>query len=100
MVKNYPFFFSKKCVVFPDVFVFVQGIARKLINAALQEAAKKREMRYSDLKKIEAGVRRHFHDDISVIVLFLDYSLISRGYIHGPSLSVIAGGGVFANGGT
>ncbi|XP_028796490.1 probable protein phosphatase 2C 48 [Neltuma alba] len=48
------------------------GIARRLVKAALCEAAKKREMRYSDLKKIERGVRRHFHDDITVIVLYLD----------------------------
>ena len=49
-----------------------QGIAKRLVKMALQEAAKKREMRYSDLKKIERGVRRHFHDDITVIVVFLD----------------------------
>ncbi|KAB5561480.1 hypothetical protein DKX38_006437 [Salix brachista] len=54
------------------------GSARRLVKAALQEAAKKREMRYSDLKKIDRGVRRHFHDDITVIVVFLDSNLISR----------------------
>ncbi|KAK8356846.1 hypothetical protein V6Z12_A05G381900 [Gossypium hirsutum] len=54
------------------------GIARKLVKAALREAAKKREMRYSDLKKVDRGVRRHFHDDITVIVLFLDSHLLSR----------------------
>ncbi|PKI62172.1 hypothetical protein CRG98_017545 [Punica granatum] len=48
------------------------GIARRLVKAAMKVAAKKREMRYSDLKKIDRGVRRHFHDDITVIVLFLD----------------------------
>ncbi|KAI7755522.1 hypothetical protein M8C21_031696 [Ambrosia artemisiifolia] len=48
------------------------GIARRLVKAALQIAAKKREMRYSDLKKIDRGVRRHFHDDITVVVMFLD----------------------------
>ncbi|XP_028797544.1 probable protein phosphatase 2C 60 [Neltuma alba] len=52
--------------------------ARRLVKAALQEAAKKREMRYSDLKKIDRGVRRHFHDDITVIVVFLDSNLVSR----------------------
>ena len=31
-------------------------------------------MRYSDLKKIEPGVRRFFHDDISVVVVFLDHN--------------------------
>ncbi|XP_010558929.1 PREDICTED: probable protein phosphatase 2C 67 [Tarenaya hassleriana] len=48
-----------------------QGIARRLIKAALKEAAKKREMRYSDLKQIGHGVRRHFHDDITVVVVYL-----------------------------
>ncbi|KAJ4908890.1 putative protein phosphatase 2C 67 [Raphanus sativus] len=49
-----------------------QGIARRLLKAALKEAAKKREMRYSDLKEINPGVRRHFHDDITVIVVYLE----------------------------
>lgn len=49
-----------------------QGIARRLVEAALRRAAKKREMRYTDLKKIERGVRRHFHDDITVVVVFID----------------------------
>ncbi|XP_030943670.1 probable protein phosphatase 2C 63 isoform X2 [Quercus lobata] len=48
------------------------GIAKRLVRAALQEAAKKREMRYDDIKKIEKGIRRHFHDDITVIVIYLD----------------------------
>uniref|UniRef100_A0A2P2LB04 protein-serine/threonine phosphatase n=1 Tax=Rhizophora mucronata TaxID=61149 RepID=A0A2P2LB04_RHIMU len=65
------------------------GIARRLVKTALQEAAKKREMRYSDLKKIDRGVRRHFHDDISVIVMFFDSNLVSRASsVKGPSVSV------------
>ncbi|KAL6603473.1 hypothetical protein ACP70R_043834 [Stipagrostis hirtigluma subsp. patula] len=68
------------------------GCARRLIRAALQEAAKKREMRYSDLKKIDRGVRRHFHDDITVIVVFLDSSLVSRASTLGPALSLRGGG--------
>jgi pyruvate dehydrogenase phosphatase len=56
----------------------LQGSAKRLIKAALHEAAKKREMRYSDLKKIDRGVRRHFHDDITVVVVFLDSNLMSR----------------------
>ncbi|KAK4487606.1 hypothetical protein RD792_005744 [Penstemon davidsonii] len=67
------------------------GIARKLVEAALQEAAKKREMRYSDLKKIDRGVRRHFHDDITVIILFLDCRLISRSSFRGPIISIKGG---------
>ncbi|KAF3438820.1 hypothetical protein FNV43_RR17095 [Rhamnella rubrinervis] len=49
------------------------GIAKRLVRAAIHEAAKKREMRYNDIKRIEKGVRRHFHDDITVIVMYLDH---------------------------
>ncbi|XP_010524586.1 PREDICTED: probable protein phosphatase 2C 42 [Tarenaya hassleriana] len=49
------------------------GSAKRLIKAALHEAARKREMRYSDLRKIDKKVRRHFHDDITVIVLFFNH---------------------------
>lgn len=75
-----------------------QGIARKLVKAALHEAAKKREMRYSDLKNIDRGVRRHFHDDITVIVLFLDFHLISESYRHVPLVSIRGGVGVSGHG--
>lgn len=69
------------------------GIARKLVKVALQEAAKKREMRYSDLKKIDRGVRRHFHDDITVVVLFLDQNLMSKpSWNKGPTVSLKGGG--------
>ncbi|KAI9123470.1 hypothetical protein K1719_004770 [Acacia pycnantha] len=67
--------------------------ARRLVKAALQEAAKKREMRYSDLKKIDRGVRRHFHDDITVIVVFLDSNLVSRASsVRFNNISVRGGG--------
>ncbi|XAR50976.1 Phosphoprotein phosphatase [Bertholletia excelsa] len=68
------------------------GVAKRLIKAALQIAAKKREMRYSDLKKIERGVRRHFHDDITVIVVFLDQPLITRSLSLSFSSSIKGGG--------
>lgn len=69
------------------------GSARRLVKAALQEAAKKREMRYSDLKRIERGVRRHFHDDITVVVVFLDSNLVSKASsCKGPALSLRGGG--------
>ncbi|CAN6698850.1 unnamed protein product [Malus baccata var. baccata] len=69
------------------------GSARRLVKTALQEAAKKREMRYSDLKKIERGVRRHFHDDITVIVLFLDSNLVGKASsTRGPTLSMRGAG--------
>lgn len=68
--------------------MYVQGSARRLVKAALQEAARKREMRYSDLKKIDRGVRRHFHDDTTVVVLFLDDLTVSEC----PNISVRGGG--------
>ncbi|KAI4315034.1 hypothetical protein L6164_027884 [Bauhinia variegata] len=50
------------------------GVAKRLVRAALEEAARKREMSYEDLKKKEKGVRRYYHDDIIVIVIYLDHS--------------------------
>lgn len=77
-----------------------QGSARRLVKTALQEAAKKREMRYTDLKKIDRGVRRHFHDDITVVVVFLDSNLVSKASSwKGPTLS-LRGGGVNHSGKT
>lgn len=67
------------------------GIARRLIKVALEEAAKKRELRYSDLKKIDRGVRRHFHDDISVVVLFLDPNLTHDNLSRVPPVSIKGG---------
>ena len=67
VATNYPRF----CHL-PEILKIVQGIAKRLVRAALTKAAKKREMRYNDIKKIERGIRRHFHDDITVIVIYLD----------------------------
>ncbi|CAN6300247.1 unnamed protein product [Urochloa humidicola] len=68
------------------------GIARRLVKAAMQEAAKKREMRYSDIKKIDRGVRRHFHDDITVIVLFFDSNAMTTAAWSRPTVSLRGGG--------
>jgi pyruvate dehydrogenase phosphatase len=68
------------------------GIARKLVKTAMQEAAKKREMRYSDLKKIDRGVRRHFHDDITVVVVFFDSNSIAMDNWSRPTVSLRGGG--------
>ncbi|XP_059646950.1 probable protein phosphatase 2C 38 [Cornus florida] len=69
------------------------GIAKRLIKTALRVAAKKREMRYSDLKKIDRGVRRHFHDDITVVVVFLDPPP-NRNSSSCSTFSIKGGGGV------
>ena len=70
----------------------LQGIARRLVKAALREAAKKREMRLADLQKVEQGVRRNFHDDISVIVVFLNPKLTDNSSPWGSPLSIKGGG--------
>ena len=44
-------------------------------------------MRYDDLKKIEKGVRRFFHDDITVVVIFIDHKLLEK-KISVPELSI------------
>ncbi|KAL1542489.1 [pyruvate dehydrogenase (acetyl-transferring)]-phosphatase [Salvia divinorum] len=55
-----------------------RGIAEKLVKAALKALAKARNMKYKELRKIQIENRRNFHDDITVVVLFLDSKLISR----------------------
>lgn len=44
-------------------------------------------MRYDDLKKLEKGIRRFFHDDITVVVIFLDHELQGK-KVRVPELSV------------
>ncbi|KAK9026633.1 hypothetical protein V6N11_039468 [Hibiscus sabdariffa] len=63
------------------------GIARRLIKTALSEAARKREMRYDDLKKVDKGIRRFFHDDITVVVIFIDHESFGTKMLV-PELSV------------
>ncbi|XP_062222416.1 probable protein phosphatase 2C 25 [Phragmites australis] len=64
------------------------GIAKRLVRAALKQAARKREMRYDDLKKVEKGVRRFFHDDITVVVVYIDHELLQERGASVPELSV------------
>ncbi|KAJ4909290.1 Protein phosphatase 2C family protein [Raphanus sativus] len=59
----------------------------RLVKMALRAAAKKREMISTDVKKIERGVRRHFHDDIIVVVILLGTNVVSSA--KGPSLSMV-----------
>lgn len=60
---------------FPTFYLLlIQGIAKRLAKTALNEAAKKREMKYEEIRRIEKGTRRYYHDDITVIVIYLDNS--------------------------
>ncbi|VFQ75318.1 unnamed protein product [Cuscuta campestris] len=55
-----------------------RGIAKRLARAAVSEAAKKREMKSQDIRRIEKGTRRCYHDDITVVVVYLDHSQSSQ----------------------
>lgn len=74
---NKHFSFVKQFITDRFNYMF-QGIAKRLVAAAIREATKKRELRYKDIMKIERGIRRHFHDDISVIVIYLDNEKASK----------------------
>ncbi|XP_066319214.1 probable protein phosphatase 2C 25 [Miscanthus floridulus] len=65
-----------------------RGIAKRLVRAALKQAAQKREMRYDDLRKVEKGVRRFFHDDITVVVVYIEHGLLQERDTSVPELSV------------
>ena len=75
-VSFWPFKF--KTLIFCSHFLKCQGIARRLVRAALNVAARKRVMRYDDLKKVDRGIRRFFHDDITVVVIFIDHELLGN----------------------
>ncbi|KAG6413613.1 hypothetical protein SASPL_126327 [Salvia splendens] len=63
------------------------GIARRLIVSALMKAAKTRKIPYNEIKKLNQGTRRQIHDDITVVVLFIDHEMIQR-KVGGPELSI------------
>lgn len=71
-------------MVFCDWF---QGIARRLIKSALIEAARKANVTYDDIKAANKGARRSYHDDITVIVIFIDHEMQEEG-VPFPALSV------------
>ncbi|KAK4404947.1 putative protein phosphatase 2C 68 [Sesamum angolense] len=64
------------------------GIARRLLIWAMEKAAKTRQMPYSEIKKLDQGVRRHVHDDITIVVVFIDHEMLdSKTSI--PELSIL-----------
>ncbi|KAH0723278.1 hypothetical protein KY285_006518 [Solanum tuberosum] len=54
-----------------------QGIARRLVLSALNVAARARKLKYDDLMNYDIGVRRAFHDDITVVVIFIDHEMLN-----------------------
>ncbi|KAL8144622.1 putative protein phosphatase 2C 43 [Apium graveolens] len=65
-----------------------EGIARRLLESALSEAARKFEITYDELKKFGKGRRRMFHDDITVVVIFIDNELL-KNKADVPAMSVL-----------
>lgn len=66
--------------MFVTYFVYIQyqGIARRLLVSALDEAARVKKIKYDELKKIGRNERRNFHDDLTVVVLFIDHNMLNR----------------------
>ncbi|KAH9673940.1 putative protein phosphatase 2C 68 [Citrus sinensis] len=83
------------CIIFKCIWfmfclfssLYSLGVARRLLKTALNAAAKKRQMGYDELKKIDKGDRRFYHDDITVVVIFIDHALLGN-KISVPELSV------------
>jgi pyruvate dehydrogenase phosphatase len=72
-----------------------KGVAMRLVRAAQLEAARKKDMKYESIAAIEKGRRRRFHDDITVVVLFLDSRSPSSSCKGGaPGAAAQSGGGV------
>lgn len=69
-----------------------RGIAKRLVKKAMKKVARKMNMKYEELKNVEKGERRKYHDDITVVVLFLDHGLMGLSETSGlrpvPEVSV------------
>ncbi|KAL2228280.1 probable protein phosphatase 2C 43 [Sesamum indicum] len=52
------------------------GIAKRLLVSAMMKAAKTRQIPYTEIKKLDSGVRRHVHDDITVVVVYIDHGML------------------------
>ncbi|XP_050383259.1 probable protein phosphatase 2C 68 [Argentina anserina] len=55
-----------------------EGIAKRLLKVCLSKAARRSSMTYDELKKVEKGERRKIHDDITIVVIFIDHDLLGK----------------------
>ncbi|KAL2323918.1 hypothetical protein Fmac_022976 [Flemingia macrophylla] len=55
-----------------------RGIAKRLLQAALKKAANKRNIKYRTLLGFQIASRRNVHDEITVIVVFIDHYLLHQ----------------------
>ena len=56
-------FFSFQC----------QGVVSRLLKTTLNTVAKKRQMDYNEVEKIDKGDRWFYLDDVVVVVIFIDH---------------------------
>ncbi|KAL2923883.1 putative protein phosphatase 2C 43, partial [Bienertia sinuspersici] len=57
-----------------------KGIARRLVEEARKRAAETAGVTYEEVKRAPVGgLRRRVHDDITVVVVFIDYQLLYEG---------------------
>ncbi|XP_021861112.1 probable protein phosphatase 2C 25 [Spinacia oleracea] len=54
------------------------GIAKRLVQNTLKTVARKMKMKDEQLRDVEKGERRKYHDDITVVVIFLDHDLLNE----------------------
>lgn len=64
------------------------GVAKRLIIAALLEFIKVTKIEYTDFVQMGKGNRRSFHDDITVVVVFIDNELSWDSNVPIPEISV------------
>ncbi|KAL6133844.1 hypothetical protein ACLB2K_066077 [Fragaria x ananassa] len=55
-----------------------EGIANRLLKLCMSEAGRKVNRTYDDLKKVEKGERRCYHDDITIVVIFIDHDSLGK----------------------
>ena len=70
--------FPRVLILLPNFFFVTQGIAKRLVKEALKNVVRKCSITYEELKKVDKGLRRRYHDDITVVVLFLDHELLNE----------------------
>ncbi|CAN6485723.1 unnamed protein product [Victoria cruziana] len=54
------------------------GIAKRLVRAAIQAAQASTGQTYEFVKKVNRGDRRSYHDDITVVVVYIDQDMVGN----------------------
>ncbi|KAF3790649.1 putative protein phosphatase 2C 43 [Nymphaea thermarum] len=73
--------FSTRNMFLTFLLRFGNGIARRLIRAAIKVAEKKCGVRYAIMKLLDEGGRLACHNDIAVVVVYIDHEMIGRAFV-------------------